>query len=534
MAQDVKAGPDVGQLKNIEPQPLYTPANLEGWDYDREVGYPGEFPFTRGVQPTMYRGRLWTMRQYAGMGDAEESNKRYKYLLAHGTTGLSVAFDLPTQIGMDSDHSMALGEVGKVGVAIDSVEDMQRLFEGINLEKISTSMTINATAGILLALYVAVARRSGADVRKLSGTVQNDILKEYIARGTYIYPPKQAMRIVTDMFAFANEHLPEWNTISISGYHMREAGSTAVQEVAFTLANAIAYVEAAIHAGLDVDNFAPRLSFFFNAHNNFLEEIAKYRAARRMWARTMKERFQARNPRSMMLRFHTQTAGSTLTAQQPENNIVRTAVQAMAAVLGGTQSLHTNSFDEALGLPTEEAARIALRTQQIIAYETGAPNTIDPLAGSYYIESLTNEIEERARLYLEKIEAMGGTLRAIELGYVQQEIQNAAYDFQQATDRLETVVVGVNRFQAEREKPIPVQRIDEALEQKQVDRLRALRSKRDKGIWESAIRNVEEAARSGNNLMPHIIHAVESYCTVGEISDALRRVFGEYQEAVVI
>ena len=534
MAQHVKAEPDVGQLKNIEPQPLYTPDNLADWDYDRDTGYPGEFPFTRGVQPTMYRGRLWTMRQYAGMGDADESNKRYKYLLAHGTTGLSVAFDLPTQIGMDSDHSMALGEVGKVGVAIDSVEDMQRLFDGINLEKISTSMTINATASILLALYVAVARRSGADVRKLSGTVQNDILKEYIARGTYIYPPKQAMRIVTDMFAFANEHLPEWNTISISGYHMREAGSTAVQEVAFTLANAIAYVEAAIHAGLDVDNFAPRLSFFFNAHNNFLEEIAKYRAARRMWARTMKERFQARNPRSMMLRFHTQTAGSTLTAQQPENNIVRTAVQAMAAVLGGTQSLHTNSFDEALGLPTEEAARIALRTQQIIAYETGAPNTIDPLAGSYYIESLTNAIEERAMLYLEKIEAMGGTLRAIELGYVQQEIQNAAYDFQQATDRLETVVVGVNRFQAEREKPIPVQRIDEALEQKQIDRLRALRGKRDKSVWEPAIRKVEEAARSGDNLMPHIIHAVESYGTVGEISDALRRVFGENLEAVVI
>src|SRR5437016_5218005 len=505
MAQDVKAGPDVGQLKNIEPQPLYTPANLEGWDYDRDASYPGEFPFTRGVQPTMYRGRLWTMRQYAGMGDAEESNKRYKYLLAHGTTGLSVAFDLPTQIGMDSDHSMALGEVGKVGVAIDSVEDMQRLFEGINLEKISTSMTINATAGILLALYVAVARRSGADVRKLSGTVQNDILKEYIARGTYIYPPKQAMRIVTDMFAFANEHLPEWNTISISGYHMREAGSTAVQEVAFTLANAIAYVEAAIHAGLDVDNFAPRLSFFFNAHNNFLEEIAKYRAARRMWARTMKERFQARNPRSMMLRFHTQTAGSTLTAQQPENNIVRTAVQAMAAVLGGTQSLHTNSFDEALGLPTEESVRVALRTQQIIAYETGAPHTVDPLAGSYYIESLTNEIEERAKLYLEKIDALGGTLRAIEQGYIQQEIQDAAYDFQQAVDRLETVVVGVNRFQTEDEKPVPVLRIDEALERRQVERVRALRARRNKAAWEAGLRAVEDAARSGENLMPRII-----------------------------
>ena len=381
MADDVKLEAEAGELKTVEGHPLYTPANLQGWNYDRDVGYPGEFPFTRGVQPTMYRGRLWTMRQYAGMGDAEESNKRYKYLLKHGTTGLSVAFDLPTQIGMDSDHPMALGEVGKVGVAIDSVEDMQRLFDGIDLEKISTSMTINATASILLALYVAVARRSGTDTRKLSGTVQNDVLKEYIARGTYIYPPRQAMRIITDMFSYANEHLPEWNTISISGYHMREAGSTAVQEVAFTLANAVAYVQAAINAGLDVDKFAPRLSFFFNSHNNFLEEVAKFRAARRMWARTMKERFRARNPRSMMLRFHTQTAGSTLTAQQPENNIVRTAIQAMAAVLGGTQSLHTNSFDEALGLPTENAARIALRTQQIIGLETGVANSIDPLAG---------------------------------------------------------------------------------------------------------------------------------------------------------
>ncbi|HZD92916.1 MAG TPA: methylmalonyl-CoA mutase family protein, partial [Candidatus Sulfotelmatobacter sp.] len=455
-----------------------------------------------------------------------DSNKRYKYLLAHGTTGLSVAFDLPTQIGMDSDHAMAVGEVGKVGVAIDSIEDMERLFAGINLEKISTSMTINASASILLALYIAVARRSGADVRKLSGTVQNDILKEYIARGTYIYPPRQALRIITDMFAYANEHVPEWNPISISGYHMREAGCTAVQEVAFTLANAIAYVDAAIGAGLDVDRFAPRLSFFFNAHNNFLEEVAKFRAARRLWARLMKERFGAKNPRSQMLRFHTQTAGSTLTAQQPENNIVRTALQALAAVLGGTQSLHTNSFDEALGLPTEEAARIALRTQQIIGYETGVANSIDPLAGSYYIESLTNEIEHRARLYLEKIEGMGGTLRAIELGYVQQEIQNAAYDFQQGVDHLENVVVGVNRFQTEDKRAIPIQRIDEALEARQVQRLRALRQRRDKSVWESTIRAVEEAARGGDNLMPHIIHAVESYCTVGEISDALRRVFG--------
>ena len=538
MAEEIKHEPDARQLKDIEPAPLYTPANLEGWDYDADVGYPGEYPFTRGVQATMYRGRPWTMRQYAGMGDAEESNKRYKYLLAHGTTGLSVAFDLPTQIGMDSDHLMAQGEVGKVGVAIDSIEDMQRLFDGIDLEKISTSMTINATASILLALYVAVARRSGANVRKLSGTVQYVVLKDYIARGTYIYPPGQALKIITDMFAFCNEQAPDWNPISISGYHMREAGSTAVQEVAFTLGNAIAYVEAAISAGLDVDKFAPRLSFFFNAHNNFLEEVAKFRAARRMWARIMKERFHARNPRSMMLRFHTQTAGSTLTAQQPENNIVRTAVQAMAAVLGGTQSLHTNSFDEALGLPTQEAARTALRTQQIIVYETGAPNTVDPLAGSYYIESLTNEIEQRANQYLEKIEALGGTLRAIETGYIQQEIQNAAYDFQQSVDRLESVVVGVNRFQTEngneKAKSIPIQRIDPELERRQVERVRALRARRDKTAWETALRKVEDAARSGDNLMPHIIGAVESYATVGEISDSLRRVFGEYQETVVI
>ena len=525
---------DAGELKTIDPRSLYTPADLEGWSYDADAGYPGEFPFTRGVQSTMYRGRLWTMRQYAGMGDAEESNKRYKYLLSHGTTGLSVAFDLPTQIGMDSDHPMAIGEVGKVGVAIDSIEDMERLFAGINLEKISTSMTINASAAILLALYIAVARRAGSDTRKLSGTVQNDILKEYIARGTYIYPPRQALRIITDMFAYANEHVPEWNPISISGYHMREAGCTAVQEVAFTLANAIAYVDAALHAGLDVDKFAPRLSFFFNAHNNFLEEVAKFRAARRMWARIMKDRFSAKNPRSLMLRFHTQTAGSTLTAQQPENNIVRTAMQALAAVLGGTQSLHTNGFDEALGLPTEEAARIALRTQQIVGYETGAANTIDPLAGSYYIESLTSEIERRAQLYLDKIESLGGTLRSIEQGYIQQEIQNAAYDFQQGVDRLENVVVGVNRFQTEGEKAVPVLRIDEALEGRQVERLHALRQRRDKAKWEAAIRAVEDAARNNQNLMPHIIHAVESFCTVGEISDALRKVFGEYQETVVI
>ncbi|MFI5086775.1 MAG: methylmalonyl-CoA mutase [Terriglobales bacterium] len=519
---------------HISIHPLYTPADLAGLDYDRDVGYPGQFPYTRGVQTTMYRGRLWTMRQYAGMGDAEDSNKRYKYLLDAGTTGLSVAFDLPTQIGMDSDSPMAMGEVGKVGVAIDSIEDMQRLFDGIPLEKITTSMTINATAAILLALYIAVAKRQGSDPRKLGGTVQNDILKEYIARGTYIYPPAQAMRIVTDIFAYANQHVPEWNTISISGYHMREAGCTAVQEVAFTLANGIAYVQAAIDAGLDVDKFAPRLSFFFNSMSNFLEEVAKFRAARRMWARIMREQFGAKNPRSWMLRFHTQTAGSSLTAQQPENNIVRTALQALAAVLGGTQSLHTNSYDEALALPTEQSVRVALRTQQIIAYESGVAQTIDPLAGSYYVESLTNEIEKHALGYLDKIEAMGGTLKAIERGFMQQEIQNSAYVYQQAVDRLEQVVVGVNRFEQEQERSIELLRLNEDLERQQVERLRELRARRDRGPWEASLKAVEDAAHSGANLMPVIITAVESYATVGEISDTLRRVFGEYKEAVVI
>ncbi len=519
---------------HISVNPLYTAADLAGWDYDRDVGYPGQFPYTRGVQATMYRGRLWTMRQYAGMGDAEESNKRYKYLLSNGTTGLSVAFDLPTQIGMDSDSPMAMGEVGKVGVAIDSIDDMQRLFDGINLEKITTSMTINATASILLALYVAVAKRQGSSPRKLGGTVQNDILKEYIARGTYIYPPAQAMRIVTDIFAYANQHVPEWNTISISGYHMREAGCTAVQEVAFTLGNGMAYVQAAIDAGLDVDKFAPRLSFFFNAMSNFLEEVAKYRAARRMWARIMRERFGAKNARSWMLRFHTQTAGSSLTAQQPENNIVRTALQALSAVLGGTQSLHTNSYDEALALPTEQSVRVALRTQQIIAYESGVPQTIDPLAGSYYVESLTNEIEKHALGYLDKIDAMGGMLKAIERGYVQQEIQNAAYEYQQAVDRLEQVVVGVNQFEQEQERSIEILRIDEQLERRQVERLRSLRARRDKGPWEASLKAIEDAARTGANLMPAIVNAVEANATVGEISDTMRRVFGEYKEAVVI
>jgi methylmalonyl-CoA mutase N-terminal domain/subunit len=515
-------------------RPLYTPTDLVGGDQEGEVGYPGEYPFTRGLQATMYRGRLWTMRQYAGMGDAEESNKRYKYLLANGTTGLSVAFDLPTQIGLDSDNALAVGEVGKVGVAIDSIDDMQQLFDGIDLTRISTSMTINATAAILLALYVGVARRQGADFRTLSGTVQNDVLKEYIARGTYIFPPAQAMRIITDLFSWTNYHVPEWNTISISGYHLREAGSTAVQEVAFTLGNGIAYVQAAIDAGLDIEKFAARISFFFNAHNNFLEEVAKFRATRRMWARIMREHFKAKNPRSWMLRFHTQTAGSTLTAQQPENNIVRTALQALAAVLGGTQSLHTNSYDEALALPTEQAARIALRTQQIVAYESGVPQTVDPLAGSYYIESLTNDIETRANEYLQKIEALGGMIKALERGYVQQEIQNAAYEYQKQIDREEAVVVGVNRFAVDEEKPIPIQRVDESLERKQVERLRALRTRRDAEVWQSALTQVEEAARSGENLMPRILAAVEANATVGEISDTMRKVFGEYKEALVI
>ena len=518
---------------------VYGPERLRGFHASTELGDPGHYPFTRGIQPTMYRGRLWTMRQYAGMGDAEESNRRYKFLLAHGTKGLSVAFDLPTQIGYDSDSPLALGEVGKVGVAIDSIEDMERLFDGIKLDGISTSMTINATASILLALYVAVAKRQGADVKKLSGTVQNDILKEYIARGTYIYPVKHAMRLVTDIFAWAADDVPEWNTISISGYHMREAGCTAVQEVAFTLADGMTYVQAALDAGLNVDAFAPRLSFFFNAHNNLLEEVAKFRAARRMWARIMREHFGAKQPRSWMLRFHTQTAGSTLTAQQPENNIVRTTVQALAAVLGGTQSLHTNGFDEALALPTEQAARIALRTQQILAHESGVAETVDPLAGSYYVETLTDEIERRAEEYMTTIARFDlggkcGMLRAIEQGYVQREIQNAAYAYQKAVDEKSAIVVGVNEFVSEEEADVPIQKIDEALEQRQIERVKELRVRRDAGVHAGALRAVEDAARGGENLMPRIVNAVESYATVGEIADTMRGVFGEYRESVVV
>jgi methylmalonyl-CoA mutase N-terminal domain/subunit len=478
----------------------------------------------------MYRSRLWTMRQYAGFGTADESNRRYRYLLSQGITGLSVAFDLPTQMGMDSDHPLAAGEVGRVGVAICSLADMQRLFEGIRLADITTSMTINSTAAILLSFYVLVARSQGAALAKISGTIQNDILKEYIARGTYIYPPRPAMRIITDLFAWAARELPEWNTISISGYHIREAGSTAIQEVAFTLANAIAYISAAIEAGLDVDAFAPRLSFFFNSHSNFLEEIAKFRAARRLYAKIMRDRFGAKNARSMMLRFHVQTAGSTLTAQQPDVNVVRVSMQALAAVLGGAQSLHTNAKDEALGLPTEEAARLALRTQQIIANETGVTNTADPFGGSSHIEKLTDEIERGAEEYIGRIDAMGGTLAAIERGFIQAEIQNAAYAYQQSVERGDAVVVGVNKFQQDEQEPPTMFRLDPALEAQQIARLRELRASRDGHAVETRLCALEAAARSSDNLMPHILACAEAYGTVGEISDRLRAVFGEYKE----
>jgi methylmalonyl-CoA mutase, N-terminal domain len=521
-------------LSGIPIERIYSQDSFVDSETEESIGFPGEYPFTRGIYPTMYRGRLWTMRQYAGFGSAAESNQRYRYLLSKGQAGLSVAFDLPTQIGMDSDHALALGEVGKVGVAIDSLEDMETLFDGIPLEKVSTSMTINATAAILLCLYVAVAKKQGANLTKISGTVQNDVLKEYIARGTYIYPVRPAMRIVTDIFAWCRENLPKWNTISISGYHIREAGSTAVQEVAFTLADGIAYVQAALDAGLRVDEFAPQLSFFFNAHNDLLEEIAKYRAARRLWAHIMAERFGAKDPRSLMLRFHAQTAGSSLTAQQPENNIVRVAIQALAAVLGGCQSLHTNSLDEALALPTEDSALIALRTQQILAHETGVTNTVDPVAGSYAIESLTNEIESLAGLYISKIDKMGGTLRAIESGFIQGEIQKAAYEFQRGVEAKEHVVVGVNDFVAEEERGIPTLRMDENIERSQIARLNALRARRDSARVKSALAELQRRAATTENLLPAILTAVEAYATVGEISDSLRGVFGEYQESVVI
>ncbi len=502
-------------------------------DYLDQLGFPGSFPYTRGVQPTMYRGRFWTMRQYAGYATAEESNARYRYLLSQGQTGLSVAFDLPTQIGYDADDPMAAGEVGKVGVSISSLEDMETLFRGIPLEKVSTSMTINAPAAILLAMYIAVAKKQGADIRKLRGTIQNDILKEYIARGTYIFPPKPSMRLITDIFQFAAREVPKWNTISISGYHIREAGATAVQELAFTLADAIAYVQAAVDAGLEVDTFAPQLSFFFNAHNNFFEEIAKFRAARRMWANIMRNRFGAQNPKSWRLRFHTQTAGSTLTAQQPENNIVRVALQALSAVLGGTQSLHTNSMDEALWLPTEKSVRIALRTQQIIAYESGVADTIDPLAGSYFVEYLTDELQRRAEAYIAKIDEIGGALAAIERGYIQNEIQEAAYRYQRAIEQGEQIVVGVNAFQIEEEHTDLEQlKVDPAIEEAQRQRLKALRARRDQAKVAEILARIEQAARGDENLMPLFIEAVEREATLGEITGVLRKVWGEYRPAM--
>ena len=504
-------------------------------DYLDKLGFPGEYPFTRGVQPTMYRGRFWTMRQYAGFGTAAESNRRYKYLIEQGQTGLSVAFDLPTQIGYDADHPMALGEVGKVGVAISSLADMETLLDGIPLDKVSVSMTINATAPILLAMVIGVARKQGAPVNKLRGTVQNDILKEYMARGTYIFPPRPSMRLITDLFAYCAQEAPKWNTISISGYHIREAGSDAVQEVAFTLADGMAYVRAALDAGLDIDVFARQLSFFFNAHNYFLEEVAKYRAARRLWARIMREEFGAKNPRSWKLRFHTQTAGSTLTAQQPENNIIRVTVQALAAVLGGTQSLHTNSMDEALALPTEKAVQIALRTQQILAYEAGVGDTVDPLGGSYAIEKLTDEIEARAWDYIQRIEAMGGAVRAIEEGFMQREIQESAYRAQMAIERGEQIVVGVNKF-VTAEEPMPeLLRVDEAAQAEQIQRVKQVRANRDQARVDAILTRIEEAARTPDaSLMPLFVEAVEAYATLGEITDVLRKVFGEYRAPIVV
>ena len=520
---------DFVNTSGIPVERLYSPLDQEGSKYLTEAGLPGEYPYTRGVQPTMYRGRFWTMRQYAGFASAEESNKRYRFLLDQGQTGLSVAFDLPTQIGYDSDDEMAIGEVGKVGVAIDSLADMEVLFKEIPLDKVSTSMTINAPAAVLLAMYVAVAEKQGVSADKLRGTIQNDILKEYSSRGTYIFPPKPSMRIITDIFSYCAEKVPMWNTISISGYHIREAGSTAVQEVAFTLANGIAYVQAALGAGLNVDTFGPRLSFFFNAHLDFFEEIAKYRAARRLWAEIMKERFKAENPKSMMIRFHTQTAGCTLTAQQPKNNIVRVAFQAMAAVLGGTQSLHTNSMDEALCLPSEEAVQIALRSQQLIAYETGVTDTVDPLGGSYYLENLTREIYERAAAYIGKIDELGGAAEAIEKGFVQREIQDSAYRYQREIETEERIVVGLNRFQVEEEKPTNLLRVDPVVRTLQIERLKKLKSKRDDAAVEKCLAGLKQGAQSDRNLMPLILEAVKVYATLGEICDVLRGVFGEYQ-----
>lgn len=509
---------------------LYTPLDQGEEEYVAEMGFPGEYPYTRGVQPTMYRGRYWTMRQYAGFATAKESNRRYRFLLDQGQTGLSVAFDLPTQIGYDSDDEMAIGEVGKVGVAIDSLRDMETLFDGIPLAKVSTSMTINAPAAVLLAMYIVVGEKQGVSSEKLRGTIQNDILKEYSSRGTYIFPPKPSMRIITNIFSYCSEKVPLWNTISISGYHIREAGSTAVQEIAFTLANGIAYVEAALEAGLEIDSFGPRLSFFFNAHLDFMEEIAKYRAARSLWAKIMKERFGAKNPKSMMIRFHTQTAGCTLTAQQPKNNIVRVAFQALAAVLGGTQSLHTNSMDEALCLPSEEAVQIALRTQQLVAYETGVADTVDPLGGSYYVESLTREVYKRAQEYIKKIDEMGGAVEAVEQGFIQREIQDSAYKYQREIEKEERIVVGVNRFQTHEEKPDNLLRVDPDVRVGQIEQLKRLKSERDNKKVKQALADLRTGAEGSDNLMPLILDAVKAYGTLGEICDVLRGVFGEYQQ----
>jgi len=523
--------PHFSTYSDIEKKRLYTPEDNLNAEYLSKSGFPGELPFTRGVQPTMYRGKFWTMRQYSGFGTAEESNKRYKYLLEQGQTGLSVAFDLPTQIGYDSDDPLSYGEVGKVGVAIDSLEDMQILFDGIPLDAVSTSMTINAPAAILLAMYIVVAEQQGISQDELSGTIQNDILKEYIARGTYIFPPGPSMRLITDIFSYCINNLPKWNTISISGYHIREAGSTAVQEIGFTLANGISYVDSAINAGLDIDAFAPRLSFFFNAHNDLFEEAAKFRAARRLWADIMKNRFKASNPSSMKLRFHTQTGGSTLTAQQPYNNIIRVAVQAIAAVCGGTQSLHTNSMDEALALPTEESARIALRTQQVIAHESGIADVVDPLGGSYYVEYLTNEIEKRAASLIEKIDEMGGMVTAIERGFPQREIQKSAYLYQLDLERKEQIVVGINDYRQEEKPPENILKIDYKIQENQVERVRELRKKRDKNKVNRSLNELRNCAQDNCNLFPAIIQSVKSYATIGEICYVLRSVFGEHKDS---
>ena len=516
-------------ISDMSVERLYTPTDLEDQSYQDDIGFPGEWPYTRGVQPTMYRGRLWTMRQYAGFATAEESNRRYKYLLEQGQTGLSVAFDLPTQMGYDSDHPLAAGEVGKCGVAISSLKDMEVLFRDIPLDRVSTSMTINSTAIVLLAMYMIVAEKNGIPPEKLAGTIQNDILKEYVARGTYIFPPRESMRLITDIFEYCSVHLPRWNTISISGYHIREAGSTAVQEVAFTLANGITYVQAAVDGGMDVDKFAPRLAFFFNSHNDLFEEVAKFRAARRLWARIMRDRFNAKKPRSLLMRFHTQTAGSSLTAQQPENNIVRVAYQALAAVLGGTQSLHTNSMDEALALPSEKAVRIALRTQHVLAHESGVPNTVDPLAGSYFVESLTNRIEEEAMDYIEKIDGMGGMLSAIETGFIQYEIADSAYRYQKDVEGGRKIVVGVNMYELEERAKLDTLKVDADMEEKQKVSLLELKRGRDNAMVSEILEKLKSAAGTDENLMPMVLAAVRNYATMGEICDVLRDVFGEFK-----